>query len=501
MINREQGETYIFNALFEGIRDGAFLVNERGVIADVNAGLLRFLEFSDESDLINKNLFNFIPQRFRNQAFAQFQNLCPASRRTQFQTTLLTKSGNELPAEFACHFLSEDSSGPVLVSCRDIAYHSEIAEAIDLRSQKYLAVMEHSYEGILEINPMGVIFDVNPAYLTLTGYRRDELLALNYFDLLTGGVVHDIRASGRSSFLFYNYHIAKNKSAIGVHVKIIPLKHSIDRLLVFIYPEHFSALLPSSQTSITTKEKIFMEKILKQIKHSQTEPLFIYRTGESIIYANDAFAGALDMEPSEFEGMLLDSLILPEDLESFMQQWSGIFNETTESVQSRLHLFNNKNRLFLADVATSLHRDDAGVELMVVRGKVEPLNQSLRQSNKPDFEKALSAFSTDKSEPVLIGQPGAGFIYANQACCELLGYKMHELKTIKGSALLHPDDFKKYIKIGVKIYTGLQTEITTKGRFLGKDGSTITAEITVTRQKLSENTCFFVQFSKVFEPA
>lgn len=100
-------------------------------------------------------------------------------------TILVSKDGTEYPiADSGAPIKSVDGeiTGVVIVF-RDITEEKGMQRAIEAREKKYRALVEQSVEMLYLHDLEGNIIEVNPETENWTGYSREELTAMNVFDL------------------------------------------------------------------------------------------------------------------------------------------------------------------------------------------------------------------------------------------------------------------------------------------------------------------------------
>ena len=111
------------------------------------------------------------------------------------------------------------------------------------REAQYRAVIETSADGFTMIDGEGRFLEVNDAYVRRSGYSRDELMNMSFFDVLAHGRPLDledrlalIRREG--SALFENLHRSKDGTLWPAEVNVAYWPHAGGRFLSFVRDVH-----------------------------------------------------------------------------------------------------------------------------------------------------------------------------------------------------------------------------------------------------------------------
>ncbi|MEM9316703.1 MAG: PAS domain S-box protein, partial [Pseudomonadota bacterium] len=104
--------------------------------------------------------------------------------RLQRQTLMRRSDGSSFHAELLLELIEIDGKDHLLLVARDITEHVESEAARAESEEKFLRTFEHSPDGIAIIRLRdGLIYDVNPALVVASGYRKDELLGQSVYAL------------------------------------------------------------------------------------------------------------------------------------------------------------------------------------------------------------------------------------------------------------------------------------------------------------------------------
>jgi PAS domain S-box-containing protein len=110
-------------------------------------------------------------------------------------------AGREVPEVFYCRYLQKNGSwrwgeiktsdidwegGPAALSCiSDITDKKEMVEALRQSEEKFRMFFEKAPMGYQSLNEQGLILEVNPTWLEILGYNREEVVGRGIGDFLT----------------------------------------------------------------------------------------------------------------------------------------------------------------------------------------------------------------------------------------------------------------------------------------------------------------------------
>jgi len=163
--------------VLESISDGVCLLNPEWRITYVNRCAAAYLGLAP-ADLIGKHLWDSYPQLIGTE-IEQYLRATMATRQPR---------DFDMPALFNDrwqHVQLSPSPEGMVVCFRDITEQKTMAQALEASERRYRELLTHAPSAIYEIDFRSKRFiTVNDTMCRLTGYTRDELLAMNPFELL-----------------------------------------------------------------------------------------------------------------------------------------------------------------------------------------------------------------------------------------------------------------------------------------------------------------------------
>jgi len=102
-----------------------------------------------------------------------------------FDCTLITKNGDRLETLLTLNNISYNGKSAILCTAIDITVRKKMEEKVRISEEKYRILSENALDGIYIIGDAGFEY-VNPAFIRLVGYDREELLSpnFNYLDMI-----------------------------------------------------------------------------------------------------------------------------------------------------------------------------------------------------------------------------------------------------------------------------------------------------------------------------
>jgi diguanylate cyclase (GGDEF)-like protein/PAS domain S-box-containing protein len=98
----------------------------------------------------------------------------------------------------------------------------------------------------------------------------------------------------------------------------------------------------------------------------------------------------------------------------------------------------------------------------------------------PECDRRFRSAFAQAAIGVSIVDAGGAYAYANQAFCHISGYEEHELRRLKFSATLHPDDRDSRLKRFHQLVSGQIGSYASERRFIRKDGSPAWVRLSIT---------------------
>jgi PAS domain S-box-containing protein/diguanylate cyclase (GGDEF)-like protein len=237
MIRDAKGLEVYLRELLDTLPDASFMVDPAGRLALVN-GLMEGMFGYESGELRGKSVGTLIPERFRHPHAGHcadyFAHPRPRAMGVGLDLRALRKNGAEFPVEISLNPVETDEGTFVLGAIRDINQSEE----------RYRAIFEQVLVGVVHSNTDGKILNVNRKFCEISGYTRDEALALDIRHLMHAddvGKSVDARArmleGAMPAYEREVRQIRKGGTGIWTHVTTSPVRGVDGR------PVHFISLV------------------------------------------------------------------------------------------------------------------------------------------------------------------------------------------------------------------------------------------------------------------
>jgi PAS domain S-box-containing protein len=175
-----------FRTLFESNNDAILIIEqENGHIIDVNRSVTRLYGYSRE-ELIGLDIRTMTMEPERTwQILNSERSFIPI----QFHRR---KDGKTFPAEITINKLLITGRRTTVVTVRDISERLRAENDLRESEKRFQNLADNTFEGI-SISSNGKVIDTNRTLSDLLGYRREELIGKDLFDLLTPESVKSVR--------------------------------------------------------------------------------------------------------------------------------------------------------------------------------------------------------------------------------------------------------------------------------------------------------------------
>lgn len=161
--------------LFEKATDYCFIVNQDGLILDVNPSAVEKLNISRE-ELLNKPIVELLSVESRENFKKVFHNSIKEKKASSIEAELLNTSSENVNVSISIFKLNGKGENALyFVSARDI---SEQRRA-QLQLLRFANAIHYTVNPIEITDVEGKIIYVNPAFEKVTGYTKQELLGKN----------------------------------------------------------------------------------------------------------------------------------------------------------------------------------------------------------------------------------------------------------------------------------------------------------------------------------
>lgn len=168
-------------SLIESNIDALMATDPLGIISDVNKQMVTLTGYSRD-ELIGSPFKNYFtdPQR----AEEGIKLVLREGKVTNYELTALSKTGRKTVVSYNASTF-RDAEGRlqgVFAAARDITEQKELEQKLRESEAYNRGLIEASVDGLITVDPQGMICDINARMCQMTGYSREELLGTPFID-------------------------------------------------------------------------------------------------------------------------------------------------------------------------------------------------------------------------------------------------------------------------------------------------------------------------------
>jgi len=184
---KESEERY--RSLYVDSRDAIMLVSpERGFIA-ANPAALQLFALRDEKDFIACSPASLSPDYQPDGVLSttksqEMMHLALEKGSNFFEWTHRKSDGTEFPAMILLSRLESGGTQLLQATVRDITERKMAEVALKESEERFKSYIDNSPEGVFIADERGCYLEVNPGACRITGYEKEELLAMQISDIL-----------------------------------------------------------------------------------------------------------------------------------------------------------------------------------------------------------------------------------------------------------------------------------------------------------------------------
>lgn len=341
--------------------------------------------------------------------------------------------------------------------------------------ERYRHLFHQSPVGFLHVDNKGAIVDVNASYERIIGNTREKLIG---FDTYRVGDANMKRAmdkalSGDTGYYTGEFRsiLTGNKIACNLVTQGIrdangnvtgaivimediteqkKLQESLRRSEFYLKQAQSVAGVGSWHLDIPNDTLIWSDQIYSMFGVDRQTPLNIY--------------------------FFMDH-VHPEDRQKVESAWQAAMKGEPYDMEHRI-IANGKVRWIHEKAQITLDKDGSPLEGI---GTVHDITRrKLAERALQESEKRFRAIFDQAAVGVLLSSMDTGSILqANQKFCKIIGYSETELKNITIREITHPADLQAQLDKMEQIKEGKLKDFSMEKRYLGKDGSVIWVNLTV----------------------
>ena len=183
---RASPEGLNFQALFSTSTDALLLTDKQGCIIEANHAVQKLLGYTVQ-EITGRYIDSLIPNYYKANRYELGQvHKTPKKRLVDKSQALsvLCRDGSCRQIEIDLSILKPHNYPYVLIALKDPVRLLQQKQRLSESVESHKAMIEQAIVGILQVDLLGTITQVNQCFCNITGYARNELLGVKLFDLV-----------------------------------------------------------------------------------------------------------------------------------------------------------------------------------------------------------------------------------------------------------------------------------------------------------------------------
>lgn len=421
-INELNEENHLFRQMYENAFDGMVVLDNKGVILNVNK---RFEELSGytKPELIGNNVLDLIIAKEDHALQLQRLRDREQGKSETYEIEYVTKQGKKWIAKVKAspfYNLNDKTSG-VIAAVEDISQlKKEETEKLNLQLHNDF-LMEVASEAIIH-HDKGIILDVNPAFERMTGYSRKEAIGKSLL-LFTPPEHHEklkenFLKTEPLNYESYFYTRQGEKRIIQIDVKNVNYQGKETRV-VTVYD--------ITDTKKAEQSLIESELLFRNLVENTDDIITLFEPeSRKRKYVNKSFYRVLGYNQEEAFNIKGFSLVHPDDFDFVIKNYNEVLQEQNASRRFTYKMCHkNGSYVDVETIATNLSHIK-GIEGILLIGR-DISDQRKMEVELKESEERFRYFMEVAREGILIYHNGK-IIDFNDTLLQMFGYSASELK-------------------------------------------------------------------------
>jgi PAS domain S-box-containing protein len=463
-----------FQSLFINAPLGYQSLDNNGKFIDVNQKWLDTLGY-DRDEVIGMWFGDFLSAGYQIEFRKRFP-IFLAEGKIHSEFEMMHKNGKNLFIAFEGRIGYGKNGEFKQTHCilQDITERKKMENLLSYSEKKYRTIISTATQGFWLFDEKGNISDVNPAYCTMSGYTREELLGMSINDLEAiesnaETQLHITKIIEKGNDHFETIHKRKNGSLINVEVNATHFLLNDNIIVAFI-------------KDITQKKQLE-----KNLHESEAQYRNLANAGMALIWTsgtdrqytffNEPWLNFTGRSLEQQLGKRWEEGIHPDDYEHRLKTYKTAF-ENHEAFEIEYRLRHNSGEYkWIVDMGTPNYNTNG--EFVGYIGHCFDINERKKiEKELQESESKHSSMIYNTSDVISIVDPDGVLKYRSPNIEKWFGWLPQDNSGTDGWSLVHPDDLNRIKKeFNVLIEKDKSTK-TVEFRFKCKDGNFKPVELT-----------------------
>ena len=486
----EQRDKYF--ELFDLAPVGYVTVSAEGMVVNANLTATRLLGVERQM-LVGKPFSAFVHAADRDGYYLLLRHVAEtgASQVCELQLQRVTpgSGGSADTASFWARVesrsrpASKDGSASVWLTFTDVDETVRETQALRESEERFSALFEKAPLGYQSLDEDGTFIEVNPAWLAILGYERNEVIGRWFGDFLAPEFVDGFRE-----------RFPKFKARGAIHSEFQMLrKDGVPRTIAFEGRIGRNPDGSFKQTHCILADITEREAAQAALVESEERYRFLFErsvvaqsmtslAGE--LHVNPAFCKMLGYTEHELANSTTwMSLTHPDDIAENRRLLDAILAGEQDSVRFEKRYFHKEGHIIWVEVGTTLRRDDQGEPLYFMTTMVDITDRKQAEEALRESEDKYRYLWDSSVVAKSLTRP-SGHVDVNDAFCKMLGYTREELADqATWMQLTHPDDVAESRRQMDALLSGEQESARFEKRFMQKSGDVIWVDLSTSLRR------------------
>ena len=387
-----------------------------------------------------------------------------------FETVLLTKDLQRIPVEINAHLFDFKGRLVTLAIIRDITRRKEAEDQLHLMKIS----IDSAYDEIFWMDMKADFLYVNDAACRITGYSREELLAMKVFTLDPDFTparwersIQDLRKNKKQ--VFQTRHRRKDGVILDVEISSVYVTRGAEEYAFCFIRD----ITERNRIEVALRES---EARYRSLSEASQDMIYVVGQEDQILYINQATADFLKKPAAEAIGLPRDAHFPPE---VSMHQYTAIQHvfATGQPVRNEGPM-NTEGEVRWFDHALVPIPDTEGRVISVLGVSRDITRHIVAEQEQQQSEQNYRFIAEHSVDIIHRLSPDCICTYTSPSVTTLLGYAEADVLGKQVLSMIHPDDLMGVVKDIRAIRESGQDTVTSTIRFRHKDGHYIRFEST-----------------------
>nr|WP_321352199.1 PAS domain S-box protein [uncultured Methanoregula sp.] len=357
---------------------------------------------------------------------------------------------------------------------RDITEQRKAEMSVRESEERFRKIFENSPLAMTLVTPDFRFYSVNPAWISMTGYTEEELLAMSFKDIThpddLGRDMNHMQELAAGTIPVYSTekrYIRKDRSVLRAIIRVIPVRDDQGSL------RYFAAQIEDITERMATAEALReSERLLREIFDNANDGLFLVERARDgpgrYLLVNDTAVMMLGYSREEFLAMSPRDIV-PEDFAKKIMPI--IFKRLEQDGYATFESMNRKKDGSILPIEVSIRSfsyKGKNVDLSIIRDITErkKAEEALRES-----EEKFRSFVENANDIIYSMTPDGIFTYISPRWTDALGYDPGEVLGKSYESFIPPEDIPAAREFLRKILSGEKNISGAEYRVCHKDGT------------------------------